>query len=119
MSALGSVTDLSYLEAFGDNDREFIHDMIETFLRKVHDDLTQMQIAAEGSNWRAVYEAAHKLKPSVTFMGIHPIKEDIVTLERYAHEGTDPNETLRLVERVRQVCEGAATELEQKLSQYA
>ena len=113
------LTDLTYLEDFSDNDREFVREMIETFLKKSGNDLQRITDALAASDWQQLYEAVHKIKPSITFMGIHALKDDVVVLEQYAQQRAHLDEVPALVERTVNVCRRAIVELEALLPRYA
>ncbi|SDK37859.1 HPt (histidine-containing phosphotransfer) domain-containing protein [Catalinimonas alkaloidigena] len=110
--------DLTYLIEFSDDDHEFIRDMIETFLENTPEDLHRLRVALVQDDWPAVRDVAHKIKPSVTFLGLHALKEDIVVLERLAKQGK-PAEMIRaLSQKLMAVCQRATEELRVELLVY-
>ena len=57
--------DLSYLNEISGGDKEFIDEMINTFLEETPKDLAAIKEHSDSSNWTEVGKTAHKLKSSI------------------------------------------------------
>lgn len=89
------IVDLSYLKNVCNNDETFMREMIETFVKNTPDIISDLDLMARAGNWSKVSGLAHKLKPSIAFMGLNQIKEQVKEIERLSKEG----ENIQLVER--------------------
>ncbi|MEL7006525.1 MAG: ATP-binding protein, partial [Bacteroidota bacterium] len=68
------ITNLSYLSGVCHGDKDFMRDMIETFITNTPQSLKAMHEAAEKKDWVTVGRNAHKIKPSISFMGLEDLK---------------------------------------------
>ncbi|NJM94399.1 MAG: Hpt domain-containing protein [Cytophagales bacterium] len=76
-----AVTDLAYLREVSDNDAEFMLSMIQTFLDTTPPALNEMKEKLLLGQLVRVGELAHKIKPSITFMGIRSCQQLILDIE--------------------------------------
>ncbi|MBP9926160.1 MAG: response regulator [Cyclobacteriaceae bacterium] len=97
--------DLTYLIKASDNNQEFIQEIINTFLESMPKTIEEIQIQLQRKNWEHLAKVVHKIKPSITLMGIHHLKEKIALLEHEAKTSRDEK-----------TIEGLATEVSQSLS---
>ncbi len=74
--------DLSYLRKMCNNDEGFVQEMISSFVEKTPELLAEMSKAADEQNWRQVGSLAHKIKPNLSFMGIHSLKDLVLEVEK-------------------------------------
>lgn len=106
------ITDLTYLENVSGGDEGFIREMVNTFLENTPHALAEIKEESEAGRWQEVARVAHRIKPSVTFMGIHSLKPVIKRLELFGEE-EDPAKTIpELIGEVEQICTLAYRELE-------
>lgn len=73
--------DLSYLKEASAGNVAFIKEMIQLFLRQTPDYLSALKTDHEQSNWENFRKTMHKLKPTVTMMGIKKGEELIKNME--------------------------------------
>lgn len=111
------LTDLSYLHTLSEGNNEFLVQMINAFLRQTPGMLDGMETALEEKNWNDLRNLAHKLKPSVDFMGIQIIREPVVLVEKYAGTATNLEEIPALVRKIVSVCREAIPQLEKKITE--
>ncbi len=104
------VVNLHYLKEISDNDRAFMLDMIGSFIDQNPGDIEKLKSAIARKDWEEVAYVAHKIKPSISFMGIDILKSVVLDIERYAkkHEG---DAIPRLVEKLENICQKAYQEL--------
>lgn len=65
--------DLSYLNSMSDGNKEFIDEIITTFIDQTPQLLTEMIEASASENWVVIGDLAHKLKPNLTMLGINQL----------------------------------------------
>jgi PAS domain S-box-containing protein len=73
--------DLSYLKTISGDNGEFIREMVQTFVQSVPVLLADLENAMNHSDWSKVSRIAHQIKPSLTLMGIHQLKESVIQIE--------------------------------------
>jgi CheY-like chemotaxis protein len=109
------LTDLSYLKDISGNDTSFMFEMIETFVEKTPKMLHDMELASSAKNWNDLGSLAHKLKPSVTFMGINSLKELVKEIEDKSRSNTQTSTLPGLVSKFSPTCKDAIAELEERV----
>lgn len=97
--------DLSYLIKASDNNQEFIQEIITTFLDSMPKTIEEIQTQLQRKNWARLANVIHKIKPSITLMGIHHLKDKISLLEHETRTNQDE-----------QIIQGLATDVSQSLS---
>lgn len=73
--------DLSYLEDIAGGSNDFIIEMIDMFLEQTPGYLNDIKKGIEDKNWKKVSETAHKIKPTLAFMGSNAAKETMAGIE--------------------------------------
>ncbi len=63
--------------------------MIDTFLRNTPGQLEELRTARKQSDWTRAGQLVHKMKPSVTFMGISKVKDIVPKI--LSHEAAAEN----------------------------
>ncbi len=86
-SGTTAVYDLSYLKKVSGNSEAFVREMIQTFLQSVPPVLARINESVAGSNWPEVSRLVHQIKPSLTLLGIHSLKEKAVSIETECKSG--------------------------------
>ncbi len=76
--------DLSYLNEVAGGSEEFMVEMIDMFLEQTPDYFIQIDQSIDDKNWTKVAEIAHKIKPTLTFMGVDFAKDKMAEVERRA-----------------------------------
>ncbi|MES2836463.1 MAG: Hpt domain-containing protein [Bacteroidota bacterium] len=104
--------DLSYLKDFANGDNAFIVEMIDAFASQTPEELNLISSALENKNWKTVRAVAHKMKPSITFMGISELKEVVVLILEYSSKEISLELIPELVNKFKTICNEAIKELE-------
>jgi len=104
--------DLTYLNELAEGSEEFIQRMIKAFMVQTPQLIDQMKQGVVLGNWQEVRAAAHKMKPSMDFIGIHSLKEIVASIENDAHERNNLEAIPGRIEKVEQVCDAAMRELD-------
>ena len=79
-------TDLTYLKSMSDGNDTFVLKMVKTFIEETAKEIDLLKAQLETQDWYALYGTAHKIKPSFHFMGIHELKDVILSLEQNAKQ---------------------------------
>lgn len=110
--------ELSYLKKIAEGSDKFIKEMIEAFLIQTPQIIKGMNLCLREKKWEELRAIAHKLQPSVDFMGLSNIKNTVKSIEKYAGEQTNLDLLPELISLVEQVCLGAIKELKEELEKY-
>lgn len=81
--------DLSYLRDVSSGSNEFMIEMIELFLNQTPAYFDQLNQFINEENWARVAEIAHKIKPTLAFMGADAAKESMAEIENYSRSLTN------------------------------
>lgn len=73
--------DLSYLEDIAGGSNEFIIEMIDMFLEQTPGYCNDIKQGILDKDWKKVSDIAHKIKPTLAFMGSHAAKDTMATIE--------------------------------------
>lgn len=76
--------DLSYLRDIASGSAEFMIEMIDMFLDQTPVYFDQLEAAIAEKNWKVVGDVAHKIKPTLAFMGVSSGKQAIEAIEHDA-----------------------------------
>ncbi len=109
-----TIVDLSYLKDISDNDEEFVKEMIQSFMENSPLMITQIKKAADNLDWEEVGKIAHKIKPSIVFMGINSIKDVVETIESNGLKNKNTDKIPSLIEKLEAACIQANEELKKE-----
>ena len=84
MDNAGFKVDLSYLKDVASGSDEFMIDMIDLFLDQTPAYFEQMEQFISEENWSKVADIAHKIKPTLAFMGVDSARESMAEIEQNA-----------------------------------
>lgn len=73
--------DLSYLEDIAGGSSDFIIEMIDMFLEQTPGYFNDIKQGIVDKDWKKVSDLAHKVKPTLAFMGSAPAKETMALIE--------------------------------------
>ena len=73
--------DLSYLEDIAGGSNEFIIEMIDMFLEQTPAYCNDIKQAIVDKDWKKVSDVAHKVKPTLAFMGSNSAKDTMAGIE--------------------------------------
>ena len=105
-----SAIDLTYLRNMSGNDKKFIIDMVQSFVKQAPNDIRSIWDNYLKNKFDELGNLIHKIKPSVTFMGIHDINELIVQIEEDIKSEKTEQLKSRL-EKIEEIYQRALTEL--------
>jgi PAS domain S-box-containing protein len=80
-TGIASDIDLSYLKTISNNNTKFIEEMIEAFLTSIPKSIEDIRNFSNQNNFTELARAVHKIKPSLTLMGLQELKDLAVDME--------------------------------------
>lgn len=81
--------DLSYLQRVSSNNQEFIDEMVSTFIDTMPKSIQEIRSHANNGDWHSLATAIHKIKPSLSLMGLNRARETAAKIEHDAREKID------------------------------
>ena len=81
---VNSTINLSYLKNISNHDEDFVTEMVATMLETLPQVITNIRVHTKQSDWQEVGRAIHKIKPSITLLGLHQTKEMANAIEANA-----------------------------------
>lgn len=104
--------DLTYLNEIAGGDSEFMIDMIDIFLEQTPVYTEQLIAALNDKDWKTVGDIAHKIKPTLAFMGANRANEQMALIEQNARTESNLEDIAREFAEVKAVCEVLYTRLQ-------
>ena len=96
-----TTVNLSYLVALCDGDDDFMNTIIASFVSEMPELLDDIRQKMQAEDWKSVGELAHKMKPSVQFVGMDDTVEKAKCIERSCREANVcPNQVSVLVDNI-------------------
>ena len=92
--------DFSYLEKVSGNNKSFIREIAEAFIKSIPTSIQELDKHSENENWVELARVAHKIKPSITLLGVHSLKDKIVRLEDEAKLHKNPWQISKLSKEI-------------------
>jgi len=101
----GFEIDMSYLNDIAGGSEEFMIEMIDIFIEQTPLYFDQLEEAVNSSDWKSVGDVAHKIKPTLAFMGIEEAKEIMADIERKARTDDNVSEIPGMFANIKSRCE--------------
>jgi len=111
--------DFSYLENVSGNNKSFIKEIAEAFIKSIPNSIHELDMHSENENWTELARVAHKIKPSITLLGVHNLKEKIVKLEEEAKLHKNPWQINKLSKEISTELEETLASLKVQISSYS
>lgn len=89
-----SMVDLSYLRKVSNNNEQFIKEIVSAFLESMPATVSDIKTQLVKKDWDQLSRVVHKIKPTITLMGIHHLKDKIILLEKETKNGQN-EDTIR------------------------
>ena len=106
-----SAIDLSYLNTISNDNPEFVQEMVSTFLETLPESIAEIRHLKDSHAWDALAKATHKIRPSLTLMGLPSAKDLAIQIESNAISRNDLNLISVQVDEFCQILETALTEM--------
>jgi CheY-like chemotaxis protein len=78
--------DLSYLKRVSGSNETFLNELVTTFLNTIPKSITEIRGHVESRDWQALAHSIHKIKPSLSLMGLAQAREAAAKIEHDARE---------------------------------
>lgn len=109
------LTNLDSLKAMSD-DAEFIRDFIVLFLENMPESISKLQEAIASKDWNTISQIAHKIKPSMSYLGMKDMHALALDIETNTKQETNLDEIPEKVMTIIEVSKRAMKELELELT---
>jgi PAS domain S-box-containing protein len=109
------ITNLDYLRVLAEDNESFFTDFIKLFLTNTPEILTDLNNQLELKNWEGVRQAAHKVKPSLNYLGMKKANLTAAEIEENAKEKVAIEKIPDMVKSLCENCALAFFELENEL----
>ena len=111
-------SDLTYLKEIANGSNQFVTEMISLFIEQTPPALEEIEKNLQNKNWQALSKIVHKIKPSVTMVGLKEIEEVVVALENSSQKETDLELIPGWVAQIKTVCLKGMGELKDELNKF-
>lgn len=108
--------DLNYLNDLALGSKDFIEDMISSFLKNTPESIVRMETALVKSDWEQIGKIAHKVKTSFTFMGMEGTVTQAKTLQDFGLKGSNLEDIPGLISDIKEAYNNAEAELNVELT---
>jgi len=95
---------LEYLNELTGGDEELIDEMMKLFLENTPDALENLKNLYDTKNWEEIKKAAHKFKPTLSYMGIKELDGVVPEIEKMALAHDPDNKIPSLLETLNHYC---------------
>jgi len=112
-------TDLTYLKELANGSNQFMNEMITLFITQTPEALSNIEKYHQNKDWKSLRTVVHKMKPSVSFVGLKEIENDVHIIEESAANETGLEQLPELISKVITVCREAIIELEEELKNFS
>lgn len=107
--------DLTYLREYSDNDIDFIRDMIELYLENIPESLESIENSLKAQEYAEIASSAHKIKPSMIFMGLSSAKDLCIEIENLAKNQPFSEELGDKIKSLKAICDESYGQLRKEL----
>lgn len=101
---------LSYLKKISNNDKTFVDDIINSFVNNTPRALNEIKANLDSENWVKMEEQVHKIKPTLTMIGMPLARESAVEIEILTRSQSDIDSLKRLA---KEFCSSLESALEE------
>ncbi|MEP2667487.1 MAG: ATP-binding protein [Cyclobacteriaceae bacterium] len=105
--------DLTYLKKISGNDKVFVDDIINSFVRNTPAALKEIRSHLKSQNWEKMEEQVHKIKPTLTMIGMPIARESAVEIEMLTRSQNDLDALKKLAREFCNALEGALSEFKE------
>ena len=106
--------DLSYLREVASDNTEFMIEMIDIFLAQTPGYIDQLTTAIDQKDWSKMAELSHKIKPTMSFMGVESAKNALGEIELKSREQIDYEWIVEEYDKLKAVFKIMLVKLEEK-----
>lgn len=102
---------LSKVNELSDNDPDFARQIVILFMEEVPPELKNIKEGFKENDHKRVYQAAHKIKPTLDLLGIDQGYEDVLAIEAWTKTEGKKKEIKEVVKSLRHKVKQAMKEL--------
>jgi HPt (histidine-containing phosphotransfer) domain-containing protein len=106
--------DLSYLREVASDNTEFMIEMIDIFLAQTPGYIDQLTAAIDQKDWSKMAELSHKIKPTMSFMGVESAKDTLGEIEYKSRKQVDYEWIVEENDKLKKVFKIMLVKLEEK-----
>jgi len=88
--------------------------MLSAFVEQAAVDVQRLKNALAAKDWDTIYLIAHKMKPSMQFVGLDVLQPDILSLEVASKQQTNIDEVAELISTVSTIIAIAIEEIKEE-----
>ena len=101
---LRTLVDLTKLKETTNSDEAFMSKMIQLFIQDTPVQVDELEAALQSGNWDLIGQIAHKIKPSIDYLAIQELQDDVRQIESNPSEKIAGSIT-KFIEDIRQLIE--------------
>lgn len=113
------LVNLDYLNELAEGDKDFIVDMVQTFLDNVPSYIHEFRSLKQNANWDGMEKFAHKSKATFLFMGLNELSSDSAEIERMCKSKSDAKNIESLLNKMEPQFISVVRELQLVLNDYS
>jgi HPt (histidine-containing phosphotransfer) domain-containing protein len=118
ISETEKVTDLNYLSETMDGNKKMIREVMEVFLKQAPEELSKLNKAVDKMDYPSIKSLSHKMKSSVSIMGITALNEILAEMEELSKSGKDLEKIKTLNNEVNEIYKQGIEEIEKEIPNY-
>lgn len=103
---------LSKVNELSDNDPDFARQIVTLFLEEVPPEVKNIREGLKEKDYTRVYQAAHKIKPTLDLLGMDQAYEDILIIEAWTKVKGKKKEIKGVVKNLRHRVDDTIKELQ-------
>ncbi len=111
---MNSTINLDYLSASVGGHKEILLELFDIFIKQIPENIASLNEAISNADYPAIKQISHKLKSTVSVMGISTLKPILDQMEFLAtadHENLRLDSIKKLFEQVKEICTKATEEI--------
>lgn len=106
---------LDLLKMMSGENNDFVKEFIGVFLSSTPQSISTLLEHCKQGEWENIRQAAHKLKPTFTYIGLSELGTIAGKIEDLAKEKSKPEEIKKLAQKLEKECQKAVLQLENEL----
>ncbi len=109
------LTNLTFLNEMSGGNAEFIREFLTLFLNNIPLSVNELEEGLKARDYEKIRTSAHKMKPSLNYVGLKDTYETVANLEKYAKEQIHLEDFPEMITKISDACAIACIELENDL----
>ena len=118
INTLEKVTDLGYLSDTMGGNKQMIKEVMEVFLKRAPEELSKLNNAVLKTDYTNIKSTSHKMKSSVSIMGISALVSILNEMEGLAKQNINIEKIKSLNDNVNAIYKHAIQEIESEIPNY-